>query len=878
MRWIRVHDGERPRGGPSRENDAFSRGLAETVLACGGDEHRSSEGRVRSDHVCSVCDLSLRRTGAGEAERSPPWTHEERDASSILFAWTAPSRIMRAMRSSVAALLLLAAVLCAAGGRAQPASASHARSAPTSPAPISPPPPTSAGQASGVPLHIHVRGTAELHAVATADHGELTLHGELIDDAGTPIAGAPIGVQAFDEGGKAALRVGPLRACDEVAGRPPPRGSPDDLVVETDDRGGFCAIGRAPAPKMALKLRFRGSKLHDGADISRAGGGRAGAPGAHHPPLRAAAGDARSRPRVAHGDGVGAGRPQRRRAPGPGRVRPAGQPPPRAHGRARRARRRRAHGRRRPRSLRREDGGAGRPRLGRAGGALRGQRGARQGRVVAAGAPPRRRAPRARPPDRARRSRGRRDPRRRRHGRPRRRLGRGRGGAPRHLFVRRSERRERGRRRRRRARPREDHRHLSCRRRDPGATRAPLRPGRAVVPAGGRAARGGQARRPGRGAPGVPRRCRDCRGGVGSRRVAEVAAATRRQRHRGRDRSPFGSPGRPRDRVAAGSRRVARDGHRRARRLAGRGRAPLRGGARVRGRRRGGPRRRRRSRRLHARGPVPQRRPPDRGTRSTTAPTSKPCRLPASSASRSSPAGERSSSAWCAGRARRAPPSTERRSRRRVTCAASLPARAPRRSRPGRAASNRRRTAPTRSTPMSNATFAAPNRAPSVEPAGSPPDRAPAGRYVILPRWRHKGLPAALPPRLCWAGLTGHVDVASAFHIVACRPENPSWNPPTSSSSSSRSSRPRVCGISSSASPKSPSRSSPLPRRPRSCRRRRRARTSPRPTSPPPRPTSPRPTSPRPTSPRRRPSRPRSRPARSPRPSRSRRSPPRRRP
>jgi hypothetical protein len=168
---------------------------------------------------------------------------------------------MRAMRCSVAGLLLLAVVLCAAGGRAQ--------TAPVGRSPASP-----AGLGA---LHIHVRGAAELHAVATADHGELTVHGELIDDAGTPIAGAPIAVQAFSaDSPQAALHVGPLRACDDAAGHAVPRGGPDDLVVETDDRGGFCAIGRAPvtpaptpqALKMTLKLRFRGSKLHDSAELT----------------------------------------------------------------------------------------------------------------------------------------------------------------------------------------------------------------------------------------------------------------------------------------------------------------------------------------------------------------------------------------------------------------------------------------------------------------------------------------------------------------------------------------------------------------------------------------------------------------------------------
>jgi hypothetical protein len=104
--------------------------------------------------------------------------------------------------------------------------------------------------------------------VATADHGELTVHGELIDDAGTPIAGAPIALSATTDDQRAdRLRVGPLRPCDDTGSRPVPRTGPDDLVVETDERGGFCVLGRAPAPKMTLMLRFRGSRLYDAAEI-----------------------------------------------------------------------------------------------------------------------------------------------------------------------------------------------------------------------------------------------------------------------------------------------------------------------------------------------------------------------------------------------------------------------------------------------------------------------------------------------------------------------------------------------------------------------------------------------------------------------------------
>ena len=148
------------------------------------------------------------------------------------------------------------------------------RARPARSRPPSPPPAASAGAARKAPrvswrLHIHVRGTAELHAVATADHGELTLHGELIDDAGTPVPGAHITVQAAGaDDPRAAPRVGPLRPCDDAGGHTAARTGPDDGAVETDDRGGFCAVGRAPDGKLALKLRFRGSKLYDAVELS----------------------------------------------------------------------------------------------------------------------------------------------------------------------------------------------------------------------------------------------------------------------------------------------------------------------------------------------------------------------------------------------------------------------------------------------------------------------------------------------------------------------------------------------------------------------------------------------------------------------------------
>ncbi|MFT3771943.1 MAG: carboxypeptidase-like regulatory domain-containing protein [Minicystis sp.] len=116
------------------------------------------------------------------------------------------------------------------------------------------------------PLRVHVRGGAEVHAVAGSERGEITIRGELIDDAGAAIANAPVVVTATAEGTHAPLKLGPLSPCEGSSARGAGRGG-DEAVIETDDRGGFCATGRAPAEKLVLKLKFRGSKLYDTAEM-----------------------------------------------------------------------------------------------------------------------------------------------------------------------------------------------------------------------------------------------------------------------------------------------------------------------------------------------------------------------------------------------------------------------------------------------------------------------------------------------------------------------------------------------------------------------------------------------------------------------------------
>lgn len=117
------------------------------------------------------------------------------------------------------------------------------------------------------PLRVHVRGGAELHAVAGAEQGEMTVRGELIDDAGVAIGGAPVLISAAAAGSRAPLRLGALAPCEAGGLRGTPSLNGEETTVVTDDRGGFCVTGRAPADRLTIKLRFHSSRLYDAAEL-----------------------------------------------------------------------------------------------------------------------------------------------------------------------------------------------------------------------------------------------------------------------------------------------------------------------------------------------------------------------------------------------------------------------------------------------------------------------------------------------------------------------------------------------------------------------------------------------------------------------------------
>lgn len=116
-------------------------------------------------------------------------------------------------------------------------------------------------------VRIHVKGSAQIQVTATTDGSALTIRGALIDDAGTPIAAAPLSIQAAPaEPGDAPIALPTPRACEARARGARVRASRDEYLLETDEHGEFCVRTDALIPKTSIRVRFLGTTLHDAAD------------------------------------------------------------------------------------------------------------------------------------------------------------------------------------------------------------------------------------------------------------------------------------------------------------------------------------------------------------------------------------------------------------------------------------------------------------------------------------------------------------------------------------------------------------------------------------------------------------------------------------
>ena len=121
----------------------------------------------------------------------------------------------------------------------------------------------SAGTARAEPIKIHVRGTAVIQAFAAGEPGGFSIEGEVDDDAGAPIAHAPLVVGAAAKDG---LAIASLDPCRSGAGRVRSHGA-EGWNLEASETGAFCFIGRSATGQGAIHLHFAGTKLHDPNDI-----------------------------------------------------------------------------------------------------------------------------------------------------------------------------------------------------------------------------------------------------------------------------------------------------------------------------------------------------------------------------------------------------------------------------------------------------------------------------------------------------------------------------------------------------------------------------------------------------------------------------------
>ncbi|WP_437681256.1 carboxypeptidase regulatory-like domain-containing protein [Sorangium sp. So ce131] len=125
---------------------------------------------------------------------------------------------------------------------------------------------TAHAQPQGAKLRIHVRGSAQIDAVAWNEPGGFVVHGSVVDDARSAITEQPISIDAVTSGG-APVDLPAAEACAPAgAGAREHRASQGGYAITTDERGGFCLRGRAPLADATLRVRFAGGPLYEPAE------------------------------------------------------------------------------------------------------------------------------------------------------------------------------------------------------------------------------------------------------------------------------------------------------------------------------------------------------------------------------------------------------------------------------------------------------------------------------------------------------------------------------------------------------------------------------------------------------------------------------------
>lgn len=114
--------------------------------------------------------------------------------------------------------------------------------------------------AGAEPVRIQVRGAAQIRVQAWTEGDGFSVRGELVDDAGGPIAVVPLVVKAFAENGTQ-VSIPSWAPCDARSRR----GVRATDGVVTDERGVFCV--RASAAAASVTVRYDGSEIYDGGEV-----------------------------------------------------------------------------------------------------------------------------------------------------------------------------------------------------------------------------------------------------------------------------------------------------------------------------------------------------------------------------------------------------------------------------------------------------------------------------------------------------------------------------------------------------------------------------------------------------------------------------------
>ncbi|KYF74011.1 hypothetical protein BE17_03435, partial [Sorangium cellulosum] len=121
-------------------------------------------------------------------------------------------------------------------------------------------------QTRGAPLRIHVRGSAQIDAVAWTEPDGFVVRGSVVDDARSAVAEAPLAIEGITRSG-APVDLPPAEACDGADRVGEHRASQGGYEIATDERGGFCLRGRAPLADATLRIRFAGGKLYEPVEV-----------------------------------------------------------------------------------------------------------------------------------------------------------------------------------------------------------------------------------------------------------------------------------------------------------------------------------------------------------------------------------------------------------------------------------------------------------------------------------------------------------------------------------------------------------------------------------------------------------------------------------